>query len=453
MQFLKLLPRFWRISRVLDELEAREQWSRTEIEAWQLERVNRLWASAVSRTQYYSELARAGRLPDRFSTLQEFRQRVPRLTKARVAADKSNLLASHRAAGEWHLTGGSTGRSTEIFWEHRAHRESLRMKYRLYQTWGVDPLDKMAFLWGHFASFLPGWRGLVARWQQPVLDRLRSRLRLSAYQTDRDTLRKHLQRIAAFRAVGLYGYASAVYLLAREAIETDFHSPDLKAVFLTSEPVYPDFVAAIERGFGVPAPVEYGSVECGFIAGEARDRTLRVREDHVLVETATKPDGRYDILVTSLANPAFPLIRYEIEDVTDQPLTMPDRGFAVLSSVTGRVNDFLVSAGGDIVTPHLVMHIFEAKIPGLRRFQVHQVSDGTIQVRFEGDRRDSDSWLRPVTRTLEEYTEGRPIEVTFVDELPRSPSGKHRFITSELAPAFQQTTRKPVAQALRSTSL
>jgi hypothetical protein len=56
----------------------------------------------------------------------------------------------------------------------------LRAKYRFQAMWGVDVFDRTAFLWGHSASLKPGLAGRVARAQQPVEDRLRNRLRLSA---------------------------------------------------------------------------------------------------------------------------------------------------------------------------------------------------------------------------------------------------------------------------------
>ena len=88
----------------------------------------------------------------------------------------------------------------------------------------------------------------------------------------------------------------------------------------------PHMVETIERAFGVPAAMEYGSVECGFLAGEYPDRLLRVREDCALIETLPRSDGRYDIAVTVLGNASFPLLRYLIGDTTDVPLLTPRRG-------------------------------------------------------------------------------------------------------------------------------
>src|SRR5205807_1956469 len=146
-------------------------------------------------------------------------------------------------------------------------------------------------------------------------------------------------RLARFRPALLYAYSTAADLLAKEAEASGFRCPSLKLVALTSEFVFPRTIATIERALGVPAVSEYGSVECGLLAGEGRDRALRAREDHVLLETLPRDDGRYDIVVTVLNNPSFPLLRYALGDVSDAPLDVPARGFARLKNIAGRDND------------------------------------------------------------------------------------------------------------------
>ena len=53
------------------------------------------------------------------------------------------------------------------------------------------------------------------------------------------------------------------------------------------------------------------------------------------VETLPRDDARFDIVLTVLANPSFPLIRYSIGDITDAPLEIPARGRAILKNIAG----------------------------------------------------------------------------------------------------------------------
>ncbi len=259
---------------------------------------------------YYRHLATEQDLPPRFSSLAEFRSVVPVLPKSAVRAQPRAFLSERARQGFWERTSGSTGTPMSIYWANDAHREMLRSKYRLDAMWGLDIFDRMVFLWGFGDANAPGLAGQMARLRMPLEDWLRNRIRLPAYYLGQDDLRDHLRQIAAFRPAAIYAFSMAAYLLALEAEAMDFHCASLRLIILTSEPSSPHMISKVEQSFRVPAIVQYGTVECGLIAGEWPDRTLQVREDRALVETLPRDDGRFDIVLTVLANPSFPLIRY-----------------------------------------------------------------------------------------------------------------------------------------------
>jgi phenylacetate-CoA ligase len=431
MRLLRFLPRFRKAYAALAELERRESWSRADIEAFQLERLNSVWRRASERVPHYRRLAREANLPPRFASLEEFRSAVPVLPRAEVRDHPQEFLSEQAPRGSWKRTSGSTGANAAVFWSGESYRQMLHGKYRFLAQWGVDIFDRTAFLWGRAATFKAGWAGLIARWRLPIEDRLRNRIRLSAYHLGRADLHAHFRRLARFRPALLYAYSSAAYLLAREAEVADFRCPSLKLAVLTSEFIFPHTVPVIERALGVPAVSEYGSVECGFLAGEGRDRKLRVREDAVLLETLPRDDGRHDITVTVFNNPAFPLLRYALGDVTDAPLELPPRGFAILHNVAGRDCDVVLSKGGCPLHPSRFNHIFEHD-KRVRRWRVHQHADGAVSVSVEPT--DPADLLAParLEQEIRELVEGYPVTVAVVPSLGVSGAGKHRWIQSDL---------------------
>jgi phenylacetate-CoA ligase len=342
--FLKLLPRFRRAYDEMEPLAFRERWPRADIEAFQLERLNSVWAHASRHVPWYRELAARTGAPERFDSLEAFRDVVPVLSKSEVGERPEAFLSELAEPGEWHRTGGSTGAPMRNYWSTAAHREILRTRYRHLDLWGFDIFSRTLYLWGHSASLAPGLAGWVERVRAPIEDRLRNRLRLSAYEVGQAALRDYLRRIAEFRPTVVYGYSSALYLLAQEAERTGFRCDSPRLFILTGEPALPVHVDTIERVFDVRTSVEYGAIETGVMASEWPDRTLRVREDVVLIETLPREDGRYEIVPTVLVNPSFPLLRYAIGDVTDAPLDLPRRGFAVLKNVSGRASELSVEA-------------------------------------------------------------------------------------------------------------
>ncbi len=435
MRVIRYLPRFRRAYRELETLAQREQWSRGDIEAFQLDRLNTVWRHAVTHVPYYRDLNAANNLPEQFSSVADFKATVPVLRKETVQRNPDAFLSTQAERGMWWRTGGSTGTPMRVYWSHAAHREVMRAKYRHLQMWDCDILDRSAVLWGHSASFAPGLAGRIDALQTQMEDRLRGRLRLSAYELGRDDLQKYLAQIAAFRPRMLYGYGSALHLLAREAEGCGFRCDAIRMVTLTGEPAFPYMVDSIERAFGAPATIEYGSHECGLTAVEWSDRTLRVREDLVLGESLLREDGRHDIVLTVLSNPSFPILRYAIEDVTDAPLSFPDRGFAVLSNVAGRNNDLVVTRSGRCLHSATFDALFKYGQAGIRRFRVRQHADGSLAALVEAtDTAVAIDTTRLASR-LTELLEGFPARVTVVDELPQTAAGKHRMVLSDLAHA------------------
>src|SRR5262249_49488255 len=157
------------------------------------------------------------------------------------------FLSRCHGRGSWRCTGGSTGAPMPTYWPKIAHLENLWAKYRMEASWGLDIFDRKVFLWGHSASFAPGLPWHVARLRQPWEDRLRNRLRLSAYRLGAQDLDGYLQRIQAFQPASLYGYSTALYLLAQRAAATAFPCPSLRLAILTSEPAFPHLVATIKQ--------------------------------------------------------------------------------------------------------------------------------------------------------------------------------------------------------------
>jgi phenylacetate-CoA ligase len=450
MQLLRLLPRFRKAYQALAPLEAREWWSRAAIEDFQLERINTIWLHATRHVPYYRALRVACGLPQTFRSLVEYTATVPLLAKGTVKARPDEFLSEHAGRGRWHRTGGSTGSPMSVYWATDSHQEMLRAKYRMDAAWGLDIFDRKVFLWGHGGSFAPGLAGRLARWRQPWEDRLRNRLRLSAYQMGTADLQRYLRLLAAFRPASLYGYSTALYLLAEEAAAARFRCDSLRLATMSGEPAFPGLTAAIERALGVPAVVEYGAVECGFIAGQGPDRTLRVREDMTLVETLPRADGGFDIVVSVLNNPSFPLLRYAIDDVTDAPLQVPGAGFAILHNVWGRRNDLVVSRSGRLVHSIGIKHIFE-HCHGVRRFRAHQDLDGKVSVVVEASDRSAPPDTTGAERQLQDLLEAYPVSIAVVDAIPGTLAGKHRWVVSDLAAQRLGLSNAPAPHLIASS--
>ena len=439
MSVLRFLPRFRGLDSALRDYEDREQWTAGDIQGYQLQRLNAVWQHACAHVTHYRELKQSLSLPPRFDSIQQFTQTVPLLSKDIVRRSPERFLSRRRQPGSWHRTGGSTGTPTQIYWEHEAHLEMLRGKYRSEQAHGLDVFDRKVIFWGHAGSFAPGWRGAVQKAVRPVEDRLRNRLRLSAYDVSHQYLEKQVPIAQAFNPKSIYGYSCAVHLLSRAIPSGSL--PDLKVAILTAEPACHRMLGEVERNLNCRAVIEYGAVECGLMAYLMPDRTLRTRDDLVLIETIPDELGEYEIVVTVLGNPSFPLLRYAIEDTTPTPRTVPEQGFGVLSEIHGRSNDFLIGKNGRRLHSMAVKHKLE-HWPQIRRFTVSQNRGGelTVVVEPQPSASVSSALLSSLKSEIQEMLEGYPVKVESVSQLSGNLAGKHRWIVSELAQMERLTT-------------
>jgi phenylacetate-CoA ligase len=431
MALMHFVPRFRKATRELATLADRETWPRSRIEAFQLERLNQVWQHAILHVPYYRRLHGERGMPSRFASLREFREAVPALPKATVRDHREWFISELPGPGHWEFTSGSTGTTTWVYWTHEAHLANLRCQYRFWDQWGTAIFDRCAYVRGHSFTHVLGLASHLKRLKQPWIDWLRNRLRIPAYYLSASQLDDALKHLQTFRPVWMYAFTTAAYVLAQTALARQFHCDSLKWICLSSETIFPHVRQTVRRAFGVPVASEYGAVECGFLAGEGPDGTQRVREDQAYVETMPGDDGRHDILVTVLSNPSFPLVRFAVGDVTDAPVDYPDRGFAILPPVGGRVNDLVISRTGRFVY-HFTFDAFLETLSPIQCWQVHQRSDGSLAVLVaKPDPTAALDELR-LQRKLQEMVDGYPVHLEVRPSIPRTGAGKHRWIFSDL---------------------
>ena len=140
------------------------------------------------------------------------------------------------------------------------------------------------------------------------------------------------------------------------------------------------------------------------------------------------------ILVTDLTNFAMPFIRYETGDVgvwADNPCAC-GRPFPLLAEVLGRTSDFIVTPAGKLIHGEFFTHLFY-DAPEVANFRVHQIALHRLRVdivlRSGVHVYDSTTVRGRITRAM---GAGVACDITVVDSLERTASGKHRFTVSSV---------------------
>jgi phenylacetate-CoA ligase len=416
----------------LRELE-RTQWLAPDaLREYQFRRLKNHLDWAYAHVPYYRALFdNHGLPPARITSFDDFR-RLPFLTREVLRSRFEDLRATINLPNVKRLsTGGSTGVpvTLEVDMERMGIGEAARL--RAHRWFGVEPGEREIVLWG---SPIETARQDKIRQVRDWL--LNSRL-LSAFDMGEDALARHARAVASFRPRKMYGYASAFHLLARYFQREHLPPPPgLRAVFTTAEPLFPFQRETIESAFGCRVATEYGSRDGGLVALECPKGGLHIFAEGMYVEVVdTDSEARGEIVVTCLDSPAFPIIRYRTGDIggLDATPCSCGRSLPKLRNVEGRQTDFLVTPDGRILHALAVIYILRDMRP-VREFRVVQISIEEVTVQMVTDRpmrSSEEAELRARFAAL--LGDSVRVELEHLDRLPRSPSGKFRYVESRVA--------------------
>jgi len=415
-------------------LERTQWWPAARIEALQIERLRALLAYASRHVPYYQRVfAECGFDPAALASLDELRH-LPLLDKATIRANLEALRASGARRLIRFNTGGSSGEPLIFYLGRERVSHDVAAKWRATRWWGVDIGDPEIVVWGSPIEL--GAQDRVRALRDRVL---RTRL-LSAFEMSETNLDRYLETIRRFRPRMVFGYPSALTLIARHAGSRLAALDELgvRVVFCTAERLYDEQRAAIEQAFGCPVANGYGSRDAGFIAHQCPAGGMHVTAEDVIVEILD-PDGRPlpagdagEIVVTHLATRDFPFIRYRTGDmgVLGAAPCPCGRGLALLAEIQGRQTDFIVARDGTVMHGLALIYVVR-DVPGVENFKIVQESLQSTRVLLQtGDRFDEahvEAIRAGIARRL---GHGVTVAIERVDTIPPEPSGKHRYVVS-----------------------
>jgi len=418
-------------------LERTQWWPAERIEALQLERLRALLAYAGRHVPYYRRVfGECGFDPAALASLAELRH-LPLLDKAAIRANLEALRASGARGLTRFNTGGSSGEPLIFYLGRERVSHDVAAKWRATRWWGVDIGDPEIVVWGSPIEI--GAQDRVRALRDRVL---RTRL-LSAFEMSETNLDRYLEAIRRFRPRMVFGYPSALSLIARHAGSRAVALDELgvRVVFCTAERLYEEQRAAIEQAFGCPVANGYGSRDAGFIAHQCPAGGMHVTAEDVIVEILD-PDGRPlpagaagEIAVTHLATRDFPFIRYRTGDVgvlgaADCPC---GRGLALLREIQGRQTDFVVASDGTVMHGLALIYVVR-DVPGVENFKIVQESLHSTRVLLQTGAGFDEAQVQTIRAGIaRRLGAGVTVAIERVDTVPPEASGKHRYVVNRMA--------------------
>lgn len=389
---------------------------------------------AQTHVPFYTE-----RLPKSIDWVQKF-ENIPLLTKATIKDNLERLKSDDIDSRDWRWnhTGGSTGQPLTVaqdrtydYWRVA----SERFFYEQMLGVEVDRVPKV-LLWGSMADVFKQ----KARLKDRIFTWAQNLTTLNTYTMSEEHMAQYIEIINKRKPVIIRGYAGSLHRIARYAKEHNLRLYHPKVVVSAAETLTKEMRELMEEMYGCKVHNYYGSREVGAIAGECKKGKIHIfafNHRMEVLDMEGKPvapgqEGR--VIITTLHNYAMPLIRYQIEDTAIAGgacacgLQLP-----TIEHVTGRIWDYFVTKEGEMVLGGVFTRQLWDK-PWVREFQVVQ-----------NDYEDFDIFYVPKGEPPQaemEYIEGRirfvmgencQVKWHAVEEIPKTPQGKHLFTISHVS--------------------
>jgi phenylacetate-CoA ligase len=247
----------------------------------------------------------------------------------------------------------------------------------------------------------------------------------------------------------LHGYPSLLALLAAYIVESNSDlGYNVRWVTIGAENLLPQQAQVIERAFGVKPLQHYGLTEGVANISECELGSLHVDEDFAPVEfiplDGEDNEGLYRIVGTNVSNPATPLIRYESQDLATlraDPSCGCGRPGRLVSRVDGRLEDYVVLRNGARIGR--MDHIFKDMV-NIVEAQIHQKIPGELTIRVVRGENFGDADEHALRReTAKRVGDDTAVKIEYVTRLPRSSTGKLRFVVSEITGGLLTAAGQP----------
>jgi len=393
-----------------------QYWSLERLQELQLEGLKSMIGFARKSCPYYKYL------PEKIRDLDDIKK-IPMLTKTDIKNNFNDIIVSYVPHGI-EETGGTVSRV-------KIARDNVLLKQlglKRFETWYDIEIVKTAHLWGSIegANF---WQTENMLWM-PV-EKLNKRM-----------AKRYLQSIRNMNPDLLHGYAIPLTILAHYANEFGFH-PQCGVIRSECETLTSSMRREIEKAFISKRGLYnlYGSRDLG---GMAQDCELH-ENLHVFMERYIIEENNGKFLFTDLMNYAFPLIRYENQDIGEftNKTCGCGRGLPTIKSIVGRILYYLQTKNGDWITAFVFylpinyydVHHGTSIFSWIESFQIRQRETGKITLLFKpwtGTKPPKD--LSKVKQIIKQYIKSEDFDysVEIVDKIPLSKSGKQLSVDTTL---------------------
>lgn len=419
------------ISKSLKFLQESQWWKPGEIENFQNEKLKELVRHAYGNVPYYKELFNANKLSPNDIKTKDDLPKIPILTKEIIKRNfPDKIVASNIPDNQkvYLSSSGSTGEPLQYYSFKKAASFKTACNLRGLYWHGFRLGDKHCKL-----SIFP--RTGLKKKLQDIFTNCHYIFSESISQTDIVSI---VGQILKFKPKMIYGYPSTLFVLADYIERNNITISGLSFINTHGEILIPNHKEIMEKAFNCSVIDAY-SGEGGAIIFECiKNKLYHIADEYAITEIirdgeTINEEGEGDIVSTDLWNYALPMLRYNIKDVGVLKKDKCDcgRGLSLLHQIKGRDSDILVTPSGKNLIVHFFTGFFEW-LSTVEQFQVRQHAKDKIEVLLVRNDQYTDAEEKKIYTEVKNYIGSDvDLELTYVNDIPLTRSGKRRFIIRE----------------------
>lgn len=331
-----------------DRIKIMESWDSKKVENWQNEKLHKIVNNAYNNTKYYRELFdNLGLDPNEIRTKYDL-HKIPILTKDIVNKNYNRLISKqincipHKASS----TGGSTGNPMRYLLDKKSWSFINAFNIINWEKTGYNFGDKYIAL-GSTSLFVNNSISI----KHKLYYRLKNKVGLNGINMSDEVCEKYIKLINRNQIKYIYGYASAIYLLAKYVSNNNIVT-NILVCFTTSEILTDLYRKTIKEAFKCKVINCYGAYDGGITTFEHIRGNFNVGYNTIvrLKNTKNGSINKSSILLTDIMNYSMPLINYELGDEVKMKEENAEYNGQVIENVYGRTSDLMKLENGNILT-------------------------------------------------------------------------------------------------------